>query len=575
MRMISKPSISRALCAGLFAAATLPTHAALPHGVSAGDVTTESAVLWTRTTTPGDVRFTLRQVSGGAHRVQHAVINATDPDVPAKAIFTGLTAGSRYVYDVKDADGARISGTFRTPDAPGIRGGLRFGVSGDWRGELSPYPAISNAWRRHLNFFVKLGDTIYGDFASPAVNKPQAESLRDFRLKHAEVYSRRYGLNAWAALQAYTPIYAMIDDHEVTNDFAGGAAAGSDARFTQTSGLINETQLYRNGLQAFTEYNAIQARAYPMVGDARTDGRPDLYRMQRFGDVAAMFMLDARSFRDQELPAVRNPFDPALVGAFLTSAFNPARTILSQRQTQRLLSDLLSAHSTGVTWKFVFVPEPMQNLGVIGAADRFEGYAAERTAILKFIEDHQISNVVFVSADIHGTLVNNLTYQLSPLHPQVATRAFEITTGSVAFDAPFGPTVLALAAGIPVAPGVTLLDVFLQQVGVPSMAAFNALPNIAKNTALEQFVNQQLAPLGYDALGLEPTAPINARLTYGTYTSAFNFGWTEFNIDDDTQALRVTTFGIDPYTQAELEADAASVARRRPRVVSQFVVTPQ
>lgn len=575
MRKIPKLSISPTLCASVFAAVTLPAHAALPNGVSAGDVTTDSAVLWTRTTAPGDVKFTLRQISGGARTVKHATINVTDPHVPAKAVFTGLTAGTRYLYDVKDADGTRRVGMFRTSEAAGTSNGLRFGVSGDWRGELSPYPAISNAWLRNLDFFVKLGDTIYADFASPAVNKPQAETLGDFRLKHAEVYSRRFDVNSWAALQAFTPIYAMIDDHEVINDFAGGAPANSDARFGQALGLINDTPLYRNGLQAFTEYNAIQARTYPVVGDARTDGRPDLYRTQRFGDVAAMFMLDARSFRDQELPGVRNPFDPAQVGAFLASAFNPTRTILSQRQMQRLFDDMLAAHNAGVTWKFVFVPEPIQNLGVVNASDRFEGYAAERTTILKFIEDHQISNVVFVSADIDGTLVNNLTYQLSSLHLQIPTRAFEITTGSVAFDVPFGSRVLEIAAGVPVSPGVTLLDAFLQQVGVPNLAAFNALPNIVKNTAMEQATNQQLALLGYDPLGIEPTSPINARLTYGSYTSVFNFGWTEFNIDETTQALRVTTFGIDPYTQAELEANAASVVKRQPRMVSQFIVTPQ
>ena len=107
------------------------------------------------------------------------------------------------------------------------------------------------------------------------------------------------------------------------------------------------------------------------------------------------------------------------------------------------------------------------------------------------------------------------------------------------------------------------------------MVAFNALPDVVKNTALEQFVNQQLTPLGYDPLGIEPGTPINATLTYGTYTSVFNFGWTEFNIDDDTHALRVTTFGIKPYTQAELEANPASVVNRFPHVVSQFVVAPQ
>ena len=39
--------------------------------------------------------------------------------------------------------------------------GLRFGVAGDWRGELAPYPAISNVAGRNLDFFVEHGDTIY------------------------------------------------------------------------------------------------------------------------------------------------------------------------------------------------------------------------------------------------------------------------------------------------------------------------------------------------------------------------------------------------------------------------------
>ena len=41
--------------------------------------------------------------------------------------------------------------------------GLRFGVSGDWRGELAPYPAIRNIQQRDLDFFVLHGDTIYAE----------------------------------------------------------------------------------------------------------------------------------------------------------------------------------------------------------------------------------------------------------------------------------------------------------------------------------------------------------------------------------------------------------------------------
>jgi hypothetical protein len=285
------------------------------------------------------------------------------------------------------------------------------------------------------------------------------------------------------------------------------------------------------------------------------------------------------------LPAVQNPLDPNEVGAFLASSFNinpltgeplPPRTLLSERQLNRLLQDLLDAHQSGVIWKFIMVPEPIQNLGVIGASDRYEGYAAERAVILKFIDDNNINNVVFISADIHGSLVNNLTYQLGPGLPQIPTNAFEITTGSVAFDAPFGPTVLGLADAVPVAPGVSLLDTFLAQLGVPDLDAFNTLPESVKNTALESLINQQITPLGYDTLGLHDSSEINATLTQGTtYTAVFNFGWTQFDIEEDTQALTITTYGIDAYNEADLAADPQSIISRRPRVINEFVVMPQ
>jgi phosphodiesterase/alkaline phosphatase D-like protein len=565
-------------CQGAMAQSTFP------NGVSSGDVDQDSAVLWARSTAAGKVKFRLYENNFRGAPVDKGTVLVTDTDLPAKYEFSNLKAGTRYVYKIKNTAGEHVDGSFTTPNDTGLTTGLRFGVTGDWRGELAPYPAIRNAADYGLDFFVKLGDTIYADVPTPAVDKPQAETLEDFRLKHAEVYSEQAGLNAWADLQAHTPIYAAIDDHEVTNDFAGGAPSSSDPRFIETEGLINQTSLFNNGLQAFTEYNAIEDLHLEAIGDPRTDGAPDLYRYRDFGNDAAFIMLDARSFRDEELPDVANPLDPAQVGAFLALSFGvdpatgqplPYRTMLSQRQLGRLFSDLLYADQAGITWKFVMVPEPIQNLGVLAASDRFEGYAAERSAVLKFIDDNDIDNVVFVSADIHGTLINNLTYQLGPGFPQIPTNTFEVVTGSVAYDAPFGPTVLGLAASIPVAPGVSLLDVFLAGVGVPDLDTFYSLPGSIKNTALEALVNQQIVPLGYNAIGLQDTTGIDATLLEGGYTAVFSYGWTEFDIDADTQALTVTTYGIDPYTRQDVEADVLDVASREPVVVSKFVVMPQ
>jgi hypothetical protein len=56
-----------------------------------------------------------------------------------------------------------------------------------------------------------------------------------------------------------------------------------------------------------------------------------------------------------------------------------------------------------------------------------------------------IDNVVFVAADLHGTLVNDLFYQLEPSGEQFPVNAFEIVTGPIAYDPPFGPSLIAQA----------------------------------------------------------------------------------------------------------------------------------
>jgi phosphodiesterase/alkaline phosphatase D-like protein len=557
---------------------------AFPNQVASGDTTQSSTVLWTRSATAGSVTFeyaTDPDFNGILGSFSQTV---ADPLVPVKQAVQDLIPGTRYFYRVTDANGNTASGQFKTAADPETRAGLRFGVAGDWRGELSPYPAIRNAPELNLDFFVEHGDTIYADFPSPALPLAQATTIDEFRAKHNEVYSDRLGLNAFGDLRASTSILSTLDDHEVTNDFAGGAPAASDPRFGSSTGLINNTALFKNGVQAFQEYNPLRNEFYGDTGDSRTAGAQKLYRSNTYGKDAATFLLDARSFRDQELSPVVNAADPAQVSAFLARSFDidpltgqqtARRTLLGNQQLADLKQDLLQADQQGVTWKFVMVPEPIQNLGVTAASDRYEGYGAERTELLKFIDDNHINNVVFVSADIHGTLVNNLTYQEGPGQAQKATNAFEITTGSVGFDAPLGPTVVDLSTAF----GLLSKE---QKAFYDALPVANDPDSIVndKDDFLKQVLNAQLAPLGYDPIGLNVNLPvanglIDATLLQGDYVAAHSYGWTDFEIAPSTQKLTVTTYGIAPYTEAELMANPEEITRRQPQIVSQFEVNPK
>ena len=571
-----------------------PVPSTLPNGVASGDTTADSTVLWTRSTVLGDVTFEYSTDPNFGTIAGTLTATVTDPLQPVKVTVTGLDDNTTYYYRVTDVAGVKLGGQFTTSNDLGDFDGLRFGVSGDWRGELSPYPAISNASDRSLEFFVEHGDTIYADYESPVLpGVEQVTTLEEYRLKHSEVYGTRYGQNTWADLRSSTSVLATIDDHEVINDFAGGAPASSDPRFPETTGLINDTQLFDNGLQAFQEYNPIRDEFYGATGDPRTEGERELYRNNVYGHDAATFLLDTRSFRDESLPnpditslaidlatgvdqvtAYRNFFFKEVL-PFDIAAFDPNRTLLGDAQLNDLKQDLLEAELNGVTWKFVMVPEPMQTLGpLLGPADRFDGYLAERTELLQFIESNDISNVVFIAADIHGTVVNNVTYQTAPGGTQIATSVFEITTGSVAFDAPFGQSVVATAAaGGFLSPSEFALYQSLPIFGEPG-AAFT------KDDFFTQlFNNAALQPFGLDPLGLDNNLPgadglINATLLQGRYVAAHTFGWTEFDIDPLTQKLTVTTYGIAPYSEADLLANPADIVNRTPVIVSQFEVLP-
>jgi alkaline phosphatase D len=560
--MISMRLVSRASAIAALAGLSLPLFAqTLPNGVAAGDTTQTSSVLWARPAVAGDVTFEYSTDESFTSGVLSASVNVADATVPAKTQVSGLSAGTRYYYRATDASGNRSSGTFKTNAAAGTRTGFRMGVSGDWRGELAPYPAIRNMAAKKLDVFVALGDTIYGDVKSNAIPASQAQSIEEYRAKHNEVYSSRFGLNTLADLRASTSTLAMIDDHEVTNDFAGYDLASNDARFSYGNPAagtrVNKTDLYNNGIQAFREYNPTANENYAAIGDDRTDGVAKLARSRTFGQDAAVFTLDARSFRDKGLPAA-NPLDQASVGGYLVQAFDPSRTMTSKRQLNDLKADLLAAQQNGVTWKFVNTPEPIQNLGVVGASDRFEGYAAERTELLSFIKNNNIQNVVFIAADIHGTLVNNLTYQNGPFQPQIDAGCFEITTGSVAYDAPFGPTVAGLAfqLGLP---------------GAISPAVYASLSPAQQEGYVQTLVNAQITPLGYDPIGLQGSS-IPATLLQGSYSATNTFGWTEFDVNKDTLALTVTTWGVPSYTEAQLLANPDLITALQPQIVSQFVV---
>src|SRR6185295_8510133 len=139
-----------------------------------------------------------------------------------------------------------------------------------------------------------------------------------------------------------------------------------------------------------------------------------------YGSLAEFFVLDCRQYRSADAGREGGGLDPH---AYLLPTYDPAaiarmkdpsRTMLGAEQLAWLKSGLSGSTAK---WKFVLSSVPLTSL-LYFPYDHWDGYDAERYAILRFIDTSNISGVVFLSADIHGNAYNpDLTHFLrSTMH---------------------------------------------------------------------------------------------------------------------------------------------------------------
>ncbi|KMW70025.1 MAG: alkaline phosphatase D family protein [Limnoraphis robusta] len=557
-----------------FSAFLSPDNSPFPNQVAVGDVTQNSAILLTRSTVPGEIEFDVATDPNFNQIITSQTQPINNVVTPVKIEVGNLAPGTQYFYRVTNALGTSEVGSFRTVPPLEVQRGLRFGVSGTVQGELAPYPSLINVPERNLDFFIQLGDTISADTVSPDLPRvSQAITEVDFNTKYNETVSQRAGINPLANLGSSTPIYAVWDDQNLINNFAGGVAPTSrlltQAIFGTEGEFVNDTPLFETALNSFIESQPLRNLFYGETGDSRTANQQKLYRAIPYGKDAAAFILDVRSFRDESLFPLPDVPTEGQINQFIEQTFTPDRTLLGEAQLEELKNDLLGSEAAGITWKFVFSPVPMQNLGFFEAEDRWEGYADERNELLRFIDENNINNVVFVSGQANGTIVNNLTYQTGFEQPQISTNAFEITVEPTAVQleldneqiaAPFGVATVALTPDDLLSP--ELKDIYS---GLDL--------RFQKDEFIQEVLDNRIVSFGYDPIGLEESE-IDAELIQGGYVAAHTFGWTEFVIDPQTQQLQVTVYGIEPYTEEEVETIPAAIINRRPEVVSQFRVNP-
>lgn len=376
-----------------------------PSGVQSGDVTSDSAIVWSRADRPARmlVEWSTTESFRNPQRVTGpAALEATD--FTARVDLRGLPAGERVFYrvvweDLREA-GVRsepVRGSFRT--APAAARDLLFAWSGDvcgqgWgidreRGGMRAWESIR---RKEPDFFLHSGDCIYADNPLQAEVKLEDGSLwknlvTPEKAKVAESLVEFRGCFAYNFLDenlrrfsAEVPVLAQWDDHETRNNWYPGQRV-EDPRYTEKSCDL----LAARARRAFLDYTPLR---FDPVDPER------IYRSYRFGPALELFLLDERSYRGPNNPN-RQP------------AAGPVTAFAGAEQIRWLKGRLLASRAT---WKVIASDMPVGVVVKDGTAD-FEAVAngdgpalgreLEIAGLLRFIRDSGIRNVVWLTADVH------------------------------------------------------------------------------------------------------------------------------------------------------------------------------
>ncbi|WP_077491032.1 alkaline phosphatase D family protein [Sinomonas mesophila] len=454
----------------------------LPSGIQTGDVTTDSAVLWSRASGPGRLVAMLRAVDaegavlrgkGAFERTLRGSWASADTDFTAKIAADQLPSGTRFQLALQFEDeegnlGEAAYGSFTTPaghDAPGrtaalgneVLRGQSFVWTGDTAGqgwgineEIGGMFAYAAMHATRPDFFVHSGDTVYADgpiqatvaepdgqmwrnLVTPEVAKV-AETLDEFRGRH------RYNLmdRNVRAMYAEVPVIAQWDDHETHNNWWHGEVI-EDPRYTVRS----VDTLAARGRQAWQEYQPIADRRAMARGTTGFEPAR-IYRHIPRGPQLDLFALDMRSSKGEN-----------------TAGLEPTATpLLGEEQVQWLVREVTRSKAT---WKVILADLPLGIIVPDGAAQEAIanrndgaplGRELELARVLKAFKDAGVKNIVWLTADVHYCAAHHYSperaafREFDPFWEFVAGPVNAGSFGPNAMDLTFGPEVVFAKAGV-------------------------------------------------------------------------------------------------------------------------------
>jgi alkaline phosphatase D len=472
----------------------------ITHGITSGDVTDHSAIIWSRVNDQParmnveydtDANFTnpLRktaQADSTTDFTAHAKLDGLRPDTQYyyRVWFTGsnIESSNNTISNNNSSTTSDIAemveiGTFRTALSPNMMSNT---ISFIWGGDVGGqnfcrnadeggYSIFKSMQSLNPDFFIANGDMIYADGACPSegptflnntnnqtitwTNIPgDFKSLADPSVDWSNITEvRSIFLEHWKYNRNDTffkeflrnvSMYSQWDDHEIINDFG--------SKWPYWNLFSNDREGYPNivneGRNAFLYYSPLDSSDNSNY--TTNDREKRIYRSFNWGKDIDLFIIDARSYRTQN---------------HIADTPDNNKTMLGQEQLQWIKQELSNSNAT---WKVISSDVPISiptgsNTSILGRDgwangnetnnySYYTGFESELTDILRFIDNQQIKNVVFITTDVHFPAFIKYNFDLNndgnmtEIHELVSgpLSAFRLGVPFPELDETFNPSLL-------------------------------------------------------------------------------------------------------------------------------------
>lgn len=432
-------------------AVSIQNRPVITDGVACGDVRNGKAVIWSRADREAKmiVEYSTRESMKDARKVTGSVALAHS-DFTSKAVLQGLPADQQIFYRVSYQDLSEpgvmsqpVVGRFHTP--PSTKRDLHFVWSGDTAGqgfginpEFGGMRLYSEMLSHDPHFFINSGDVIYADHPiEPEVRLDNGtiwkNVVTDAKSKVAETIDEFRGNYRYNLLDenirrfnAGVAQYVQWDDHEVLNNWYPGGRT-EDPRYTVKSHDLLAARAHR----AFQEYT-------PTLWNPEEPQRT--YQSFRYGPQLEIFRIDLRSYRGMNstnMQAERSE-DTALLGASQLEWLQQA--LRRSTATWKIISSDLPVG--------LVIPDGKKHFeGAANGSRELAGRELEIAQLLSSIKKNNISNVVWLTADVHYAAAHYYDparaahTDFLPFWEFVAGPLHAGTFGPNELDSTFGPTV--------------------------------------------------------------------------------------------------------------------------------------